>query len=187
MANMITTNDVLPPLPLGEKPPAEPFDPEVEANWAKYQALRERNPRHPGAVWPPPTRRLRYHALDLYVCYGIAKGDGSLDPSTTPADKINLSNAEYKDWINVSVYGPDRKKWYDQRKQYLAAANREAEPMTKERNPFSKKAKTAIKSSPIPSMYADDAQVTRKPTGGAKIIAAQVPILDGPDGKEEGT
>ena len=106
--------------------------------------LRKTDPKHKNAVWPPPTRRLRYHALDMCISYGIAKGDGSLDRDAIPADKISLSRPEYKDWISVPNYGAERATWYKQRDEMVKAQQQTAEPMTAANNPFSRKVRVSV-------------------------------------------
>lgn len=200
MANKYDSNDQLPPLAPGELPPMGPEDPDVDQEWDSYIAGRLEEPNNPQFRWPPPTRRLRYKALDNYILYGIAKGEGNLDESALPAPHIKLSDAEYRDWISIRNYGAQRKTWYQQRDELVKKISGTAEKMTADKNPYAKKEKAAaVHQAQRHREYAiEKAQdelmalirvpapvVIQRPTSkGGKSGVRSIPI---PDGSGDGT
>lgn len=143
MANQYDDGNALPPLPDGELPPMPPNDPDVDEEWAEYEEGRRTEPNNPRFKWPPPTRRLRYKALDNFIAYGIAKAEGILDPDVQPAPHIKLSSPEYRDWISIAAYGGKRKAWYEQRDALVKKISGHAEPLSADKNPYAKKEKVA--------------------------------------------
>lgn len=143
MSNQYDANDALPPLKEDELPPMPPNCPEVDQEWEEYMEGRRTEPSNPAFAWPPPTRRLRYKALDNYILYGIAKGEKTLDPDAQPAAHIKLTDPEYKDWVSINAYGAQRKTWYQQRDALIKKISATAEKMTADKNPYSKKEKIA--------------------------------------------
>lgn len=92
-------------------PPQPPDTPAVDAEYAEYL---HRGP----LVWPPPTARLRYKAMDDYYANGVAM----LERHTVPhAPHVRLSGEEFCDWINERKYGGKRKALYVQHRRLLNA------------------------------------------------------------------
>lgn len=143
MSNQYDDPNALPPLPEGELPPMPPDDPDVDEEYAQYEEGRKTDRNNPAYCWPPPTRRLRYKALDNFIMYGIAKAEKNLDDDAIPAPHIKLSGPEYKDWISMQSYGGKRKTWYEQRDALIKKISGTAEKLTADKNPYAKKEKAA--------------------------------------------